>query len=208
MSPPNPDNPRRALFLDRDGVINVEKNYVHRIADFDFVPGIFDFCATAQHLDFLLIVVTNQAGIGRGYYSEADFQRLTEWMVGRFRECGIRIDRVYHCPYHPTAGIGRYRRDSYDRKPNPGMLLQACADFDLDPAQCVLIGDKVSDIQAGNAAGIGHLLRCCHSTPGAVESEACDPVEVADLAEARDWLLQTFGGEPGNPRALRQRVRG
>jgi D-glycero-D-manno-heptose 1,7-bisphosphate phosphatase len=208
MSSPNPDKPCRALFLDRDGVINVEKNYVHRIADFDFVAGIFEFCAAAQNLDFLLIIVTNQAGIGRGYYSESDFQRLTEWMVEQFRERGIRIDRVYHCPYHPTAGVGRYRRDSYDRKPNPGMLLNACADFGLDPSKCVLIGDKDSDIQAGHAAGIGHLLWCCQSAPGSVGSEPDAPLAVADLAEARDWLLQTFGGEPGNPSALRQRARG
>ncbi|MCU0842732.1 MAG: HAD-IIIA family hydrolase, partial [Thiobacillaceae bacterium] len=94
-----PDSPARstpgkALFLDRDGVINVEKNYVHRIEDFEFLPGIFELCASARCLGFRLVVITNQAGIGRGYYGEADFQRLTDWMLGEFRSRGLDIDRV------------------------------------------------------------------------------------------------------------------
>ncbi len=101
------------------------------------------------------MVVTNQAGIGRGYYTEADFQRLTEWMVDVFRERGIVIARVYHCPYHPTAGIGAYRRESFDRKPQPGMLLRARDELNLDLARSVFIGDKDSDMAAGLAAGVG-----------------------------------------------------
>ena len=149
---------RRALFLDRDGVINVEKNYVYRIEDFEFLPGIFELTATARDLGFALVVVTNQAGIGRGYYTEADFQRLTDWMLAEFRSRGMVIDRIYHCPYHPTAGIGEYLRESFDRKPNPGMILRARDELHLDLSQCVLIGDKDSDIEAGRAAGVGHLL--------------------------------------------------
>ena len=144
----------RALFLDRDGVINVDRGYVWQITDFEFVPGIFDLCATAQQLGFAPIVVTNQAGIGRGYYTEADFVRLTTWMLERFRERDIHIRRVYHCPYHPTDGIGDYKRDSDDRKPNPGMLLRARTDFALDLAQSVLVGDKATDIEAGRRAGV------------------------------------------------------
>lgn len=150
--------PRRALFLDRDGVINVEKNYVYRIEDFEFLPGIFDLTATARELGLALVVVTNQAGIGRGYYTEADFQRLTDWMLGEFMARGIGIDRVYHCPYHPTAGVGEYLRESFDRKPNPGMLFKARDELDLDLRGSVLLGDKASDIEAGRAAGVGHLL--------------------------------------------------
>lgn len=149
---------RRALFLDRDGVINVEKNYVYRIEDFEFLPGIFELTATARDLGFALVVVTNQAGIGRGCYTETDYQRLTDWMLGEFRSRGVVIDRVYHCPYHPTAGIGEYLRESFDRKPNPGMILRAQQDLGLDLPGCILLGDKDSDIAAGRAAGVGHLL--------------------------------------------------
>jgi D-glycero-D-manno-heptose 1,7-bisphosphate phosphatase len=149
---------RKALFLDRDGVINVEKNYVYRIEDFEFLPGIFDLCTIAKQRGFLLVVITNQAGIGRGYYSEADFNRLTEWMLEEFQAHDIKIDRVYHCPYHPTAGIGKYRQESFDRKPNPGMILKARQEFNLNLSQSVLIGDKNSDIEAGRAAGVGYLI--------------------------------------------------
>jgi D-glycero-D-manno-heptose 1,7-bisphosphate phosphatase len=156
-SPATPGT-NRALFLDRDGVINVEKNYVHRIEDFEFVDGIFELCAEAQRLGYKLIVITNQAGIGRGYYSVADFERLTEWMVGQFAARGITIDRVYYCPFHPTEGIGEYRRESFDRKPNPGMILRAREEFALDLTKSALAGDRNSDIAAGVAAGIGNTI--------------------------------------------------
>jgi D-glycero-D-manno-heptose 1,7-bisphosphate phosphatase len=148
-----------ALFLDRDGVINVEKNYVHRIEDFEFVTGIFELCTVATGLGLWPVVVTNQAGIGRGYYTEADFQALTNWMLKQFRARGIAIVAVYHCPFHPTAGVGPYRRESFDRKPNPGMLLKAAADLRLDLSRSVFVGDKDSDMAAGRAAGVGHLIR-------------------------------------------------
>src|SRR5204863_8956993 len=96
----------KALFLDRDGVITVDKNYVWRIEDFEFLPDIFELCRAAQTVGLLPIIVTNQAGIGRGYYTEQDFQTLTEWMLAEFSAQGIGIGRVYHCPYHPTEGIG------------------------------------------------------------------------------------------------------
>lgn len=179
---------RRALFLDRDGVINVEKNYVHRIEDFEFLPGIFELCATARELGYLLVVITNQAGIGRGYYTEADFRRLTEWMLGEFRARGIDIARVYHCPYHPTAGMGDYRRESFDRKPNPGMILKASKELGLDLPQCVLIGDKDSDVEAGRAAGVGLLCKLADSNE--ITSVATTNVRICqDLVEARHWLL-------------------
>lgn len=149
---------RAALFLDRDGVVNVERNYVHRIEDFEFVPGIFELCSSAVALGYLPVVVTNQAGIGRGYYTEADFQSLTAWMRAQFRSRGVDIAGVYHCPYHPSAGVGAYRRESFDRKPNPGMLLRAAHDLRLDLARSAFVGDKDSDMAAGRAAGVRHLL--------------------------------------------------
>jgi D-glycero-D-manno-heptose 1,7-bisphosphate phosphatase len=183
---------RRALFLDRDGVVNVEKNYVHRVADFEFVPGIFELCSTATAIGYLPVVVTNQAGIGRGYYSEDDFQHLTAWMLGVFRERGIDIARVYHCPYHPTEGLGEYRRDSFDRKPNPGMLLKARDELALDLRRSVLVGDKESDMLAGRTAGVGHLVRLAPQ-PCADDAEALDVVVCTSLFAVRDWLRDLPG---------------
>lgn len=185
--------PRKALFLDRDGVINVEKNYVFRIEDFDFMPGIFELCSTARDSGFRLIVITNQAGIGRGYYTEADYRHLTGWMLTEFSARHIEIDRVYHCPYHPTAGVGEYRRESFDRKPHPGMILKAQKDFDLELSQCALIGDKDSDIEAGRAAGVGHLVKLIHGAQASADPAMDDLLVFSDLSAARDWLGSTFG---------------
>lgn len=145
----------KALFLDRDGVINVYKEYVHSREDFHFQEGIYELCRAAQALGYLLLVVTNQAGIARGYYSESDFLDLTKWMTQKFADEQVQIARVYYCPYHPVHGLGKYKRDSPDRKPHPGMLLRARRDFNLDLAKSVLIGDRLLDIEAATAAGVG-----------------------------------------------------
>lgn len=145
----------KALFLDRDGVINIDKNYVYKSSDFEFVDGIVEVLKFFQDKGYLIIVITNQAGIGRGYYSEDDFQILTSWMLKQLKEKGIFISKVYYCPFHPTHGIGHYKKDSFNRKPNPGMILDAEKEFNLDLKESILIGDKESDIIAGKKAGIG-----------------------------------------------------
>ena len=147
-----------ALFLDRDGVINVDHGYVHRIEDFEFIPGIFELCRDAKAKGNKLVVVTNQAGIARGLYSEAQFHALTAWMKQRFVEEGAPLDGVYFCPTHPSAGLGAYRVDTEFRKPGPGMLLQAARELDIDLPRSTIIGDKVSDMQAGAAAGVERLF--------------------------------------------------
>lgn len=146
---------RPALFLDRDGVINHDTGYTHRIEDFVFRDGIFDLCRTAQARGFALVIVTNQAGIGRGYYSEAQFQALTAWMLDRFAEQGISFASVEHCPDHPTHGLGAYRRDTPRRKPGPGMILDAAAAHALHLPRSVMIGDRASDMAAAASAGVG-----------------------------------------------------
>lgn len=165
---------RRALFLDRDGVINVDHGYVHRPDQFEFVDGIFDLVRNACRRGYHVFIVTNQAGIGRGYYTEQDFHALMEWVCGEFRANGGQIDKVYFCPYHPEHGIGTYKRETSFRKPGPGMILAAAEEFGLDLAASVLIGDKESDIEAGVAAGVGcNVLFCPDGKPEPQNSFGC-----------------------------------
>ncbi len=143
-----------ALFLDRDGVINIDHAYVYQSENFNFIDGIFELCQAVQSLGYKIFVITNQAGIGRGYYTELEFDKLTQWMLDIFKQHNVIIEKVYFCPHHPEHGIGQYKQDSYFRKPNPGMILQAVAEFDIDLQHSVLIGDKLTDIYAGKSAGI------------------------------------------------------
>lgn len=145
----------KALFLDRDGVINVDKHHVYRIEDCEFVNGIFDLCRKAKQEGYLIIVVTNQAGIAKGKYTEEDYFKFRDYVHAEFEKQGCAIDAEYFCPYHTEAVVEKYRRDSEDRKPNPGMILKAQKDFDIDLSKSILIGDKQSDIDAGESAGVG-----------------------------------------------------
>lgn len=154
----------KALFLDRDGVINHDEGYTSNTENFRFIDGIFDLCRAATQRGYLLIVVTNQAGIGRGYYSTEEFLALTTWMRERFAAEGATLTGVFYCPYHPEHGIGHYKMDSLDRKPNPGMLLRAASTFGVDLAQSIMIGDKDSDMQAASNAGVG--IRCHYLPDG------------------------------------------
>jgi len=158
----------RALFLDRDGVINHDSGYTAKAADFKFIDGIFDLCREAKRLGYLLIVVTNQAGIGRGYYTEDDFFTLTKWMCERFEHEHAPLTAVFHCPNHPEHGIGPYKIDSFDRKPNPGMLLRAAEIHGVDLSRSIMIGDKDSDMQAAFKAGAG--VRCHYLVNGHEEA--------------------------------------
>lgn len=178
----------QALFLDRDGVINIDHAYVCKQENFEFVADIFDLCRTAKQHGYLIFVVTNQAGIGRGFYTEQDFLKLTEWMCGIFNAHGVVIDKVYYCPFHPEHGIGHYKIDSPHRKPAPGMILQAAHEFDVDLAISVLVGDKESDIQAGVAAGVGcNLLYMPSGLGEAISTSATTVVE--NLSDVGKFLL-------------------
>jgi len=189
-----------ALFLDRDGVINVDLGYVHRPDQFELVPGIFELARFwTNELGRPIVVITNQSGIGRGYFDEGAYASLTRWMCERFAAERAAIARVYHCPYHPQHGIGEYRRDHPWRKPNPGMILQAASDLSLDLARSAIIGDARSDIEAGSAAGIG--LRVLVGSQRSEDGEGWPSHEVvADLAQALALLRSRFG--PKAPVAL------
>lgn len=155
----------RALILDRDGVININHGYVNRREDFNFIEGIFDVARAATTQHFQLVVITNQAGIARGFYSEQQFHELTQWMCDQFLLQGAPIAKVYYSPFHPTEGIGKYKKDDLSRKPHPGMILQAQRELNLDLERSILIGDKASDIQAGISARVGCNLLFANEEP-------------------------------------------
>jgi len=141
----------KAVFLDRDGVINIDKSYVYKIEEFEFVEGVFECLKHFVDKGYKLIIVTNQSGIGRGYYTQSAFEELTSFMLKEFSKQGIEIEKVYFCPAAPEE-------NSPNRKPKPGMLLQGQKEFSIDMAASWMIGDKKSDIQAGNNAGISQTI--------------------------------------------------
>lgn len=173
---------RKALFLDRDGVINVDHGYVCTSERTEFIDGVFQLCRAAKQARHLLVVVTNQAGIGRGYYSEQQFANYMNWMCAVFRQHGAPLDAVYHCPHHPSDGVGDYRRECDCRKPAPGMILRAQRELDLDLSGSILVGDKASDMAAGHAAGVGSCIlikpvsRPASSTAQAISPADCERV--------------------------------
>ena len=152
------DATNRALFLDRDGIINEDINYLHKIEDCRFIPGIFEFCEQYKQNGYKLIVVTNQAGIAKGRFTEQDYKNLTDFIHSQFYKKNCEITAEYYCPYH-IDGIPPYNRNSFYRKPNPGMILRAAKDYNLDLKKSVLIGDNETDILAGKSAGVGNTIR-------------------------------------------------
>jgi D-glycero-D-manno-heptose 1,7-bisphosphate phosphatase len=180
----------RAVLFDRDGIININHGYVHRIENFDFIEGIFEVARAAHAGGFKIVVITNQAGIGRGYYSEREFHELTIWMCSQFASEGAPIDKVYFSPFHPTAGIGKYKKDDLSRKPRPGMILQAQGELDLDLENSILIGDKPSDIQAGIAAGVGSNILFSQKKPS--ELYGLQYHLISTLIEAIPYLNNNF----------------
>lgn len=137
----------KAIFLDRDGTINVEKHYLYKVEEFEFLPDVIEGLRILQNAGFLLFVLTNQSGIARGYYTEEDYHTVNNWMVDKLRNRGIRISKVYYCPHLPDATIVRFKQDCDCRKPKLGMFNQAIKDFDLDIGQCYAIGDKLRDCE-------------------------------------------------------------
>ena len=168
--------PRPALFLDRDGVINVDHGYIFRREEFEWLVGAQTVIRRFNDMGWWVFVVTNQSGIARGYYTEEQMQALHDWMSAELGATGAHIDRIYHCPFHEDGTIPRYTRDSYDRKPRPGMLIRAMTDFPVIKERSLLIGDKQADLEAARAAGVRGFL----FTGG-------------DLAAFADWALADMG---------------
>ncbi len=173
---------QRAAFVDRDGVLNEDHGYVGRIEDFHWLPGAIDALHRLQQAGFALVVITNQSGIARGLYREADFERLCDHMRSELAARGVRLAAIEHCPHLPDAPLAAYRRLCDCRKPAPGMILRAARRLELDLAASWLFGDKPIDIAAGRAAGVG---RCWRIGSAAGDADGA----FASLAQAADALL-------------------
>jgi D-glycero-D-manno-heptose 1,7-bisphosphate phosphatase len=177
---------RAAAFLDRDGVINVDHGYVHRIDHFELLPGVPAALRRLRRAGFLLIVVTNQSGIARGLYTEADYARITQHLRETLAGDGVELDAIYHCPHLPDGTVPAYRRECDCRKPHPGMLLRGIAEFGIDPSASILVGDKPSDIEAGRAAGV----RWCALVAADVGADSSADVVAPDLQRCVEALLR------------------
>lgn len=174
-----------AAFIDRDGVINRDHGYVSDWDAFEFLPGVIDGLDLLQALGFQLVVVTNQSGIGRGFYDEQAFQNLSSKMCACLAERGINISDIYFCPHHPEQALDTYRTVCDCRKPAPGMLLQAAVDHGLALENSIMIGDKPSDIEAGRRAGVA---RCYHVTEGQAAAGALQVASLLAAARAEQSL--------------------
>ncbi|MGN1393224.1 MAG: D-glycero-beta-D-manno-heptose 1,7-bisphosphate 7-phosphatase [Succinivibrionaceae bacterium] len=163
-----------AIFLDRDGVINKEYDYVHTIDDFEFIERTIEALKIIKEKGYAIVIVTNQSGIARGLYTEEDFLKLTEWMDWTLQDKGIILDGIYYCPHHPTNGIGKYKCECNCRKPKPGMILESARDLKINLKKSYMVGDQGSDIDAGISAGItnNYLIESCHKVSEEDRSKA------------------------------------
>lgn len=187
----------KAIFLDRDGTINVDKEYLNIIEDFEYLPGVIKGLKLLQDAGYKLIIITNQSGIARGYYTEDDFLKLNEWMVKDLKANGISISKVYYCPHHPESKIERYRVDCDCRKPKLGMYKKAIREFDIDLSQSWTIGDKLRDsLICETTICRGFLISDLEKTEiiEAVKQEVYKNIEYAsDLYEAAKRIVNYNG---------------
>ena len=181
--------PRKAAFLDRDGVINLDRAYVHRWDEFEFVPGAIDAMRRLKQAGYALVIVTNQSGLARGYYTEAQYQALTRAMTQALADAGAAIDAVYHCPHHPKGRVAGLDIDCDCRKPAPGMILRAARELKLSLADSILVGDKPSDIEAARAAGVGRAFLVQSDNAESHADLADADAHYADLSRCVNELL-------------------
>ena len=166
-----------ALFLDRDGVINYDHQYVYQISDFEFIPGIFELVKAANQHNYPVFIVTNQSGIARGYYTSQDYYNLMTWVLDQFQQHGCSITHVYHSPYHPEV-TDKYQQYEFLRKPWPGMMFKASWDYDIDLRQSIMVGDKDTDMIAAKRANIPTRLLLGSETSKSATDIISSPLDV------------------------------
>lgn len=177
--------PVPAIFLDRDGTINVDHGYVHEIDNFQFIDGVIDACRELKEMGFALVLVTNQSGIARGMFTEEQFVSLTEWMDWSLADRGVDLDGIYFCPHHPDGSVAEFSETCECRKPLYGMLLQAQSELNIDMASSYMVGDKIEDMQAALAANVGTKVLVRTGKPVSAEGEAI-----------ADWVLNSLADLP------------
>ncbi|WP_396242739.1 D-glycero-beta-D-manno-heptose 1,7-bisphosphate 7-phosphatase [Hafnia alvei] len=181
-----------AIFLDRDGTINVDHGYVHESDNFQFIDGVIDAMAKLKEMGYALVLVTNQSGIARGMFTEDQFMHLTEWMDWSLADRGVDLDGVYYCPHHPEGTVEEFRQVCDCRKPQPGMLLSAKEELNIDMSASYIVGDKIEDLLAGEAASVGTKVLVRTGKPVTPEAEAKADLVIKCLADL--------------PKAIKQRV--
>ena len=174
-----------AIFLDRDGTINIDHGYVYEVDRFEFIDGVIDAMRELKEMGFALVLVTNQSGIARGIFTEADFENLTEWMDWSLADRGVDLDGIYYCPHHPEGTVEAFSLVCDCRKPQPGMLLSARDFLNIDMASSYMVGDKVEDMRAAEAAQVGTKVLVRTGKPVTAESEA-----------TADWVLDSLADLP------------
>lgn len=180
---------RKAAFLDRDGVINRDTGYVYRCEDFEFMPGAVEAMLRLQNAGYELVIVTNQSGIARGYYTEQQYQQLSDFMLAKLTDLGVRIRGIFHCPHHPDGVIPELSINCDCRKPGPGMIERAARELGLSLPDSMLIGDKESDISAAHAAGVGSAYRVASDNPESCSKQADADGYFADLLDCAEQLF-------------------
>ncbi len=180
-----------AIFLDRDGTVNVDHSYVHEIDDFQFIDGVIDAMRQLKEMGYALVLVTNQSGIARGKFTEEQFDHLTEWMDWSLADRGVDLDGIYFCPHHPEGTVEEFRQTCDCRKPQPGMFISARDHLHIDMAASYMVGDKLEDMQAAAAANVGTKILVRTGKPVTAEAES-----------AADWVINSLADLPS---ALKKR---
>ncbi|WP_395489546.1 D-glycero-beta-D-manno-heptose 1,7-bisphosphate 7-phosphatase [Cedecea davisae] len=179
-----------AIFLDRDGTINVDHGYVYEVDRFEFIDGVIEAMRELKEMGFALVLVTNQSGIARGMFTEADFENLTEWMDWSLADRGVDLDGIYYCPHHPEGEVEEFRQVCDCRKPQPGMLISARDFLNIDMAASYMVGDKIEDMQAANAALVGAKVLVRSGKPVTEAGEAAADLVINSLADLPKAIKQ------------------